>query len=161
MFYFVVKEGDSIGMPKSVTKVTKDGVTFKSNVDRAQYTITELKRAALRDVAKLIRKRMIEKLKKLPGMKRSKRIYKGVGYWNRKWESDLLIGFQADSWYSARSELGTHGSPARGILRGTVYENVSEIQNITGKYLSAVEDENKAKALIDEDESISPDGEEK
>ena len=145
-------------MPKTVTKVTKDGVTFKSNVDRAKYTITELKRAALRDVAKLIRKRMIEKLKKLPGMKRSKRIYKGVGYWNRKWESDLLVGFQADAWYSARSELGTHNQPARGILRSTVFQNINEIQIITGKYLSAIEDENKAKGLIDEEESVSPDG---
>ena len=147
-------------MPKTITKVTKDGVTFKSNVDRAQYTIYELKRAALRDVAKLIRKRMIEKLKKLPGMKRSKRVYKGVGYWNRKKESDLLIGFQHSAWYSARSELGTHGQPARGILRGTVYQNINEIQIITGKYLSAVEDENKAKGLIDEEESVNPDGEE-
>jgi len=150
-----------LGMPKTITKVSKDGVTFKSNVDRAQYTITELKRAALRDVAKLIRKRMIEKLKKLPGMKRSKRIYKGVGYWNRKWESDLLIGFQADAWYSARSELGTHNQPARGILRSTVFQNINEIQIITGKYLSAIEDENKAKGLIDEEESVSPDGPEK
>jgi len=145
-------------MPKTVTKVTKDGVTFKSNVDRAQYTITELKRAALRDVAKLIRKRMIEKLKKLPGMKRSRRIYKSTQYWLRKREGDLAVGFKADAWYGARSELGTHDQPARGILRGTVYENINEIQIITGKYLSAVEDENKAKGLIDEEESLSPDG---
>ena len=148
-------------MPKTITKVTKDGVTFKSNVDRAQYTITELKRAALRDVAKLIRKRMIEKLKKLPGMKRSKRIYKSTQYWLRKREGDLAVGFKASAWYGARSELGTHGQPARGILRNTVYENINEIQIITGKYLSAVEDENKAKGLIDEEESLSPDGPEK
>ena len=147
-------------MPKSVTKVSKDGVTFKSNIDRAQYTITELKRAALRDVAKLIRKRMIEKLKKLPGMKRSRRIYKSTQYWLRKREGDLAVGFKADAWYGARSELGTHGQPARGILRNTVYENINEIQIITGKYLSAVEDENKARGLIDEEESVNPDGEE-
>ena len=147
-----------MGMPKTITKVTKDGVTFKSNVDRAQYTIYELKRAALRDVAKLIRKRMIEKLKKLPGMKRSKRIYKGVGYWNRKRESDLLVGFKTDAWYSARSELGTHNQPARGILRNTVYDNIDEIVKIQSKYLSAIEDDLKAKSLIDEDESVSPDG---
>ena len=148
-------------MPKTITKVSKDGVTFKSNVDRAQYTITELKRAALRDVAKLIRKRMIEKLKKLPGMKRSKRIYKGVGYWNRKWESDLLVGFQADAWYSARSELGTHGSPARGILRNTVYQNIGEIQKIQAQYLSGLSQENPSLANTTEEEYKSPDGEEK
>jgi len=148
-------------MPKTITKVTKDGVTFKSNVDRAQYTIYELKRAALRDVAKLVRKRMIEKLKKLPGMKKNRRIYKSTQYWVRKRESDLQIGFSADAWYSARSELGTHGQPARGILRGTVYDNIDEIVKIQGKYLSAVEDDLKAKALIDEEESVSPDGPEK
>jgi len=148
-------------MPKTITKVTKDGVTFKSNVDRAQYTIYELKRAALRDVAKLIRKRMIEKLKKLPGMKRNKRIYKGVGYWNRKRESDLLVGFQADTWYSARSELGTHGSPARGILRGTVFENINEIQRIQAQYLSGLSKENPSLSGTSEEDYESPQGEEK
>ena len=147
-------------MPKTVTKVSKDGVTFKSNVDRAQYTITELKRAALRDVAKLIRKRMIEKLKKLPGMKRSKRVYKSTQYWLRKREGDLAVGFKHNTWYGAKSELGTSNQPARGILRGTVYENIDEIVKIQGKYLSAIEDDLKAKALIDEDEAISPDREE-
>ena len=148
-------------MPKTITKVTKDGVTFKSNVDRAQYTITELKRAALRDVAKLIRKRMIEKLKKLPGMKRGKRVSRGVQYWNRKWESDLLIGFAHEAWYSARSELGTHNQPARGILRGTVFENINEIQAIQAKYLSALSQENPSLAGTTEEDYKSPDGEEK
>ena len=150
-----------MSMPKTVTKITKGGVTFKSNVDRAQYTITELKRAALRDVAKLIRKRMIEKLKKLPGMKQNWRIGKSTQYWLRKREGDLAVGFKADAWYGARSELGTHGQPARGILRGTVYENIDEIVKIQGKYLSAIEDDLKAKSLIDENEAVSPDGEEK
>ena len=34
-------------LPKSVTKIKKDGIEFVSNVDRAQYTIQELSRAAL------------------------------------------------------------------------------------------------------------------
>ena len=148
-------------MPKSVTKVTKDGVTFKSNVDAINYTIKELTRAALRDTAKLVRKRMVQKLKLLPGMKRSKRVYKGVQYWNRKWESDLLIGFSHDAWYSARSELGTHGQPARGILRSTVYENINEIQAIQAKYLSGLSDENPSLSGTTEDDYTSPDGEEK
>lgn len=148
-------------MPKSITKVTKDGVKYTSSVDRAQYTLTELKRAALRDVAKLIRKRMIEKLKKLPGMKRSKRIYKSTQYWLRRREGDLALGFKHDAWYGTRQELGTSKMKKKGILRETVYENINEIQVITGKYLSAIEDENRAKGLIDEEEAVSPDGEEK
>ncbi len=71
-------------MPRSVTKINKNGVKFTSSVDRANYTIEELARAALRDSAKLIRKRMIEKLKKLPGMKRNRRLYKSTQYWVRR-----------------------------------------------------------------------------
>ncbi len=141
-----------MALPKTVTKIKKDGIEFTSNVDRVQYTIQELSRAALRDVAKLIRKRMIEKLKKLPGMKRNKRLYKSTQYWLRKWEGDLQIGFKHDSWYGARSELGTHGQPARNILRETVYENIDEIRKIEAQYLSAVEDDLKAQSLIDEEE---------
>lgn len=143
-----------MALPKTVTKIKKDGIEFTSNVDRVQYTIQELSRAALRDVAKLIRKRMIEKLKKLPGMKRNKRLYKSTQYWLRKWEGDLQIGFKHDSWYGARSELGTHGQPARNILRETVYENIDEIRRIQAQYLSAVEDKLKAQSLIDEKEQV-------
>lgn len=144
-------------MPKSVTKVKKDGIEFVSSVDRIQYTIEELSRAALRDVAKLVRKRMVQKLKKLPGMKRSKRVYKSTQYWVRKRETDLQIGFKHDTWYGVHQELGDRNQPARHILRGTVMENIDEIRNIEGQYLSAIEDENKALALIDEKEYV-PEG---
>jgi len=142
-------------MPKSVTKVLKGGIEFTSSVDRVSFTIHELTRAAQRDTAKLIRKRTIEKLKKLPGMKRNKRIYTGTKYWVRKIEADLQIGFAHDAWYSARSELGTMNQPARGILRSTVMENIENIRKIQSQYLSAIEDELKAEALIDESEAIS------
>jgi len=144
-------------MPKSVTKINKDGVEFVSSVDRANYTIEELSRAALRDVAKLVRKRMIQKLKKLPGMKRSKRVYKSTQYWVRKRETDLQIGFKHDTWYGVYQELGDRNQPARHILRGTVMENIDEIRKIEGQYLSAIEDENKALGLIDEKEYV-PEG---
>jgi hypothetical protein len=144
-------------MPRSVTRVTRDGITFTSNVDRAQYLLVELQRAALRDVAKFLRKRMIEKLKKLPGMKRNKRIYKSTQYWVRRRESDLQIGFKHDTWYGVNQELGTKNQPARGILRGTVFENIDQIRLIEGQYLSAIENENRALGLIDEGEAISDD----
>lgn len=142
-------------LPKSVTKVKRDGVEFTSNVDRVQYTIEELQRAALRDVAKLIRKRMITKLKKLPGMKRSRRIYRSTQYWVRRRETDLQIGFKHDTWYGVEQELGTKNQPKREVLRGTVHENINEIRVIQGKYLSAIEDENKAIGLINEDDMYS------
>lgn len=142
-------------MPKSVTKVTKNGIEFTSSVDRVNFTLKELTRAAQKDVAKLIRKRIIQQLKKLPGMRKSKRTYTGTKYWVRKIEGDLQIGFAHDSWYSARSEQGTHNQPARNILRGTVMDNIQNIREIQGQYLSAIEDELKALALIDEAEAIS------
>ena len=146
-----------MSMPKSVTKVKKDGIEFVSSVDRIQYTIEELSRAALRDVAKLVRKRMVQKLKKLPGMKRSKRVYKSTQYWVRKRETDLQIGFKHDTWYGVHQELGDRNQPARHILRSTVMENIDEIRNIEGQYLSAIEDENKTLALINEKEYV-PEG---
>jgi hypothetical protein len=150
-----------MALPKSVTKVDRQGgVTFTSNVDAVNYTIQELSRAALRDTAKFIRKLLIIELKKLRGMKRNKRLYKSTQYWVRKWETDLLIGFKHDSWYGARSELGTHGSPARGILRCTVYNNIDQIQAIQAQYLSGLNAENPSLAGTSENDYESPDGEE-
>ena len=46
-----------MALPRSVTKVSRDGnVTFTSNVDRAKYSINELSRRALFDIAKFLRK---------------------------------------------------------------------------------------------------------
>lgn len=142
-------------MPKSVTKYTnKNGVTFESSVDRANYTIEELSRAALKDVAKVVRRLMIDKLKRLPGMKRNKRLYNSTQYWVRKRETDLQIGFKHNTWYGALQELGSRNQPKRSILRDTVYENIDLIQKIEAQYLSAVEDEVRAKAMIDESEEV-------
>lgn len=143
-----------MAMPKSVTKIKKGGIEFISNVDRAQYTIQELSRAALKDVAKLLRKRMVQELKKLPGMKRSKRIYRSTQYWVRRRDCDLQIGVKHDAWYGGNQELGTKGMPKKGIIRETTYKNIDEIRKIQGQYLSAVEDENRAIGLIDEDEEV-------
>lgn len=142
-------------MPKSVTKVSKNGITFTSNVDKAQYTIQELSRRALFDVAKFLRKEMIKELKKLPGMKGSKRIYNSTQYWVRKQEGDLQIGFKHSGWYGMQQELGDRKQPKRSILRNTVYNNIDKIRLIEGQYLSAIEDENRALGLINEKEYSS------
>ena len=144
-----------MSMPKSVTKYTnKNGITFKSSIDRANYTIQELSRAALKDVAKVIRKKMITKLKTLPGMKKNKRIYSSTQYWVRKKETDLQVGFKHNTWYGVLQELGGNNQPKRSILRDTVFESIDDIQKIEAQYLSAIEDEVKAQALIDEAEEV-------
>ena len=38
-----------MSVPRSVTKITKNGVEFTSNIDATIYTMNELIRAALRD----------------------------------------------------------------------------------------------------------------
>jgi hypothetical protein len=146
-----------MSLPRSVTRVTREGVEFTSNVDRAKYLLVELQRAALRDVAKFLRKRMIEKLKNLKGMKKSRRLYKSTQYWVRRIEADLQIGFKHNTWYGVDQELGTSKQPRRNILRDTVFENIDQIRVIEGKYLSAIEDENRALGLIDEGEMIGDD----
>ena len=148
-----------MAMPKSVTKITKDGIEFTSSVDRAQYTITELSRAALRDSAKFIRRKMNDEVRKLPGMRRSRRPYRSNQYWVRRRETDLQVGFRHSTWYGVQQELGTEGQPARNILRNSVYENINEIRSIQSQYLSAITTDGGG-GLIDESEAVSPDGEE-
>jgi len=154
-----------MAIPRSVTRVDRaGGVTFTSSVDRVQYTINELSRVALRDTAKMLRKKMIIKLKELPGMKRSKRIYRITQVWVRKKEADLQIGFgnskkglTGETWYGILQELGTKNQPKRGILRDTVFENIGEIRNIQAQYISAIDDEQRALRLINETE-LTTDG---
>jgi len=135
------------------------GVTFTDSVDRINYTINELCRAAMRDVAKVLRKKMLLKLKLLPGMNKSKRIYSSTQYWVRKKEADLQLGFRHDTWYGVLQELGSKNQPKRSVLRDTVFENIEEIRDIQAKYLSAIEDEQTALRLIIEDEIVSGDEE--
>lgn len=141
--------------PKAV-KITKNGVEIISKIDRANYTIRELTRAAQRDTAKLVRKRVLQDVRTLPGMRRQRRPYRSTQYWVRGRELDCLIGFKHGSWYGSQQELGDSKQPKRGFLKKNVMKSIPEIRQIQGQYLSAVEDENRALGLIDEGEYISP-----
>lgn len=136
-----------MSLPKSVTKIKKDGVEFVSSVDRASYTIRELARAALRDVGKLVCKRTRQKIRRRTG-----RLSKNTQYWVRKKEADLQVGFKPGGFYGGFQELGTEKMPKIGALYNSVKDEINTIRDIEGKYLSAIEDEQKARALIDEGE---------
>ena len=127
-------------LPKSVTKIKKDGVEFISSVDRIKYTLNELSRAALRDTAKLIRKRMLVKLRQLPGMKRSKRPYKSTQYWIQKTRNrPCRSGFKGTIPGTACCRNSARRTSQSGIiLRGTVMELVLTIRQMQGQYLSAL-----------------------
>lgn len=136
-----------MSLPKSVVKIKKDGVEFTSSVDRVSYTIRELTRAALRDVGKLVCRRTRQKIRRRTG-----RLVKNIQYWVRKQEGDLLVGFKPGGFYGGFQELGTEKQPKVGALSNAVKENINTIRDIEGKYLSAIEDEQKALRLIEEEE---------
>ena len=132
-----------MALPNAKMKINKDGITFESNVDAAEYLLEELTRAALRDSAKLIRKKIIAELRTLPGMrKNARRLYRSTQYWVRKKETDLVIGFKHNTWYSVFQELGDRNQPKRGILRDVVTSNIDDIVLIQSQYLSALNNKN-------------------
>jgi len=138
-------------MPKSVTKFSKkDGMTFISSVDKANYTIQELTRAALKDVGKFIARETRKKIKRKTG-----RLAKNTQYWVRKREMDLQIGFKPGGFYGIFQEIGTESIPKQSALYTSVADNIPTIVKIQSQYLSALEDEARALALIDESEKVS------
>lgn len=144
-----------MSVPKSVIRIDKKGVKYVSNCDKIQYTIQELTRAALRDVGKFLCRRCNEKAQKLRGMRSSKRVRGKTSvfqYWARKRECDLQIGPKYNTWYGAGQELGTSKTPKLAIVTQTAQENIAEIVRIESQYLSALENEAQALALISEED---------
>lgn len=152
-------------LPKSVVRNTKNGVKFTSNVNRAEYLTEELTRAALRDIGKVLRYKMIVKVNaKADGLlQKTRRAKLAYQYWNRRRETDLVIGIKEGKkgkkihWYGVEQELGLNGQPKRDILRQTVFENISLIREIQAKYLKHIEDEMLAERVIDENAEVAPD----
>ena len=143
-----------MAIPKSVTKVSKDGkVTYTQSVDRVNYTIRELTRAALREVGRYVCKQFrnsyYAKFKKHSG-----RIGKFTQYWVRHKQKniELQIGMKPNAFYGGYQELGTHKQTKHGLLNHAVQDNIAQIIEIESKYLSALEDEARALSLISEEE---------
>ena len=136
-----------MGVPRGVVRITRDGVEFTSNVDRANYTIKELTRAALRDVGRFVCNRTRKQIKRRTG-----RVAKNTQYWVRKRDCDLQVGFKPGGFYGGFQELGTEKQPKIGALYNSVKDNIKTIRDIEGAYLSAIEDEQRALSLIDEGE---------
>ena len=153
-------------MPKSVTKVKKDGVEFVSNVDQVEYTMKELERAALRDTAKFIRKKMKELVPVDTGTLKS-----NIASWVKKsrdtGEVTLHIGVyspktakkkgKTPAYHTHLLEFGTVNMRPQPFIRPSTLNNIKTIREIQGKYLSYIEDVEKAKGSIDETEDISDD----
>lgn len=149
-------------VPKSVTKIVKkDGkntVTFKSDVDRANYTLNELTRAALRDVGKYIAKEFKDDFYSYFD-KRTGRVGKYTQFWVRKKENDLQVGIKPNAFYGGFQEKGTEKQPGLGMLTNAAESNIAEIVRIQSQYLSALESEAAALALINEGDYTGGDDE--
>ena len=151
----------------SPMKFKKDGVEFTSSVDRCNYTIRELTRAAHRDVGRYVVRQCTRKARRLEGLGHTRYIQKRFQFWVRKQEGDLQVGIHnvlksknpGATWYGMDQELGLNGQPKRAFLHDSVYENIRTIRDIEAQYLSAIEDEQQALALIDEEETFG-DGDE-
>lgn len=147
-----------MAVPKSVVKIRNGNVTYTSSVDRVQYTLLELSRAALKDTGRYIcsifRKSYYQTFKKNTG-----KAGKGCQYWVRKRECDLQVGLgkKGIGFYSGMQEVGSSKSPRYALLRNAVEDNISKIKEIQSQYLSALSDESKALSLIEEKEEIGDD----
>ena len=149
-------------LPPSVTKIKKDGVEFTSSVDRCSYTIKELCRAALRDAGKFVvkefRKKYYGHFKRHTGEGGRATRYKVIASKSTLYPR-VQIGLPhatkknpVKGYYAYFQELGTKNIPKLGFLQSSVEENVTTIIKIQSQYLSALEDEAEALALISEDD---------
>lgn len=140
-----------MSVPKSVIKIKKGNIEYISSVDRVQYTIAELSRAALRDVGKFICNKFRNGYY---GMFRRKKgnVGRYTQYWVRRKECDLQVGIKPNAFYGGFQELGSSKSKKYGLLQKTVSESIPEIVAIESKYLSALEDEASALSMIEEEE---------
>ena len=147
-----------MSVPKSVVKVKKNGVEYTSNVDACEYYIYELNRAALRDVAKFVRAEFRKKFYTYFDRKTGNagRATSSVVLSNKDTKYPRVeIGLkksQLKGVYGYEQEFGTSKIPRLGLLTGAVEENIPQIVEIESKYLSALDDEAKALALINESE---------
>ena len=142
--------------PKSVTKINKNGVTYTSNVDAAQYYIYELSRAALRDVGKFVRTKWrgiyysnFRRHTGDAGKAVSYKVISGKSTTAPRVQIGLKTG-KVDGFYAYFQEFGTSQTPRLGLLTHSVEDNIATIVEIESKYLSGLEDEAQALAQINE-----------
>lgn len=143
-----------MSVPKSVIKFDKNGVVYTSSVDRANYTMKELSRAALRDVGKFVcrefRKTYYSTFRRKKG---------NVGRYTQyfvmhKYEEHpvLQVGLKPNAFYGGFQEVGSSKTKKLGLLTKTVQDNIPKIVEIESKYLSALEDEAQALSMISEED---------
>lgn len=140
-----------MSVPKSVIKINKNGVTYESKCEFAQYSIHELTRAALRDVGKFVCRKFRDSYYSRFSRKKG-RVGKYTQYWVRSKQPtpDLQVGIKPNAFYGGFQEVGASTVPKAGLLEKAVKDNIPEIIKIESQYLSALESEAAALAKISE-----------
>lgn len=147
--------------------MSKGQIVYTSNARQVKVLMSELERAAFKEVAKLIRKDAKARCPVSPG---GGNLKKNIATWVKKKGPEgphLQIGVYdkaraqrkklEHAYYSHFVEFGTKKMGAKPFLRPSVFENIDQIRLIQGKYLKEIQDENRARGLINEAEEESND----
>jgi len=140
-----------------------NSIRFISNAEEVKKVMRELERAALKDVAKFLRKEIKRAVPVDRGV-----LKKNVGSWVKKTSNGTPV-LQIGVYTRARArkkgyiyafhahlvEFGTKAMPATPFLRPPVLNNIDQIRLIQGKFLKEIENENRARGLMDESEEVA------
>ena len=154
-----------MALPK-YTKITRNGVEYIDGSDRAMYTIAELTRAAMRDVARYIlpkaRRSLYNVLRRVTG-----KAARAIQYWiprrdkngNEAANAVLYLGYKRGiaGFYGSYQEQGVHSQQEARTLFNAVNDNIDEIRKIEAQYLSAINSGDGGESLIDESEDQGED----
>lgn len=150
--------------PKSVTRLKNGSIEYVSEVDKCNYYIYELTRAALRDVGKFVARKFRDNFYS-HFTRRTGDAGRATRY--KVWSSKstqyprVQIGLKTgkvDGFYAYYQEFGSSKTPKLGLLSKSVYDNIATIREIESKYLSAIDaGEAKCNSLIETEDDMEGD----
>ena len=150
--------------PKSVVRINKKGIQYVSEVDKAQYYIHELTRAALRDVGKFIARTFrdsyyshFSKRTGQAGKATKYKVWSSAKTTAPRVEIGLKTG-QVNGFYAYFQEFGSSKTPRLGLLQKAAKENIDEIIKIESQYLSALNGEPSESLVKESDYDGDADG---
>lgn len=81
-------------------------------------------------------------------IRKKRRVGRATQWWVRRRELNLQVGIKPNGFYGGYQELGSSKTKKLGLLQKAVKENIPMIIKIQSQYLSALESEARAVALI-------------
>lgn len=112
----------------------KSKITYESKIEKAKEKIKEKPNNALKEIGKLI----AAELRKITPVETGY-MKKSIGYWFRKKEGDLQIGFKA--FYSSNVILGDRDNKGNDFFTPLILDKKNDIQNLIQQALRELEKE--------------------